>query len=486
MPKSETSLNELLRDIRRIEEHREVLTENKIRAMYRSLMDDLDTFLAKGYKKYADDEGRFYLSYLDAQNKRAKFLQEIVENVDNLSPELKKEMLDLVENVYTESYKGMVEAVQKADTGKKLETATKGLSVRPEVIKQAVNNNISKLTLPLVLEKHRAEIIYQIQQELNIGLMNGDRYEKMAKRISERLDVSYSKAMNIARTETHRNIESGLMDCGENLNDKLQGSDHIYAVTWCTMKDERVRPQQRRKTKKGWKTSYNKNGTNHMVLDGQTVKVGEMFNLGDGVKAKAPSQSGVASHDCNCRCFLEYNLMTPEEFAKATGQTVKAVEQKYYTYLKLYKEEEASIVRYISSDSYKINEDLRNGNKLTEDMEVFKKTLDNALKKMPEYKGTVTRSLQFMYDDDLETFLKEHKADKVVLNKSYISTTKGKGEYNPDGQVQMIIKSKKGRDVSMVNEAENEVLFERNSKFKVKDVYQKDGKTYIEVEEVTD
>ena len=44
------------------------------------------------------------------------------------------------------------------------------------------------------------------------------------------------------------------------------------------MNDERVRPQQRRKTKKGWKTSYSKNGANHMKMEGVTVAVGEQFD----------------------------------------------------------------------------------------------------------------------------------------------------------------------------------------------------------------
>ena len=45
-------------------------------------------------------------------------------------------------------------------------------------------------------------------------------------------------------------------------------------------------------------------------------------DLGGGVTAAAPSKSGVAAHDCNCRCYLEYNLMTAEEFAKVTGKNV--------------------------------------------------------------------------------------------------------------------------------------------------------------------
>lgn len=90
MPKSTTSLSELLHEVRRIEEHREVLTNKKIRAIYKSLMDDLDAALAKGYKQYADGDGRLFLSYLNAQNKRAKFLEEIVANVNGISPQIKK------------------------------------------------------------------------------------------------------------------------------------------------------------------------------------------------------------------------------------------------------------------------------------------------------------------------------------------------------------------------------------------------------------
>ena len=329
MPKSKTSLNELLYDIRRIEQHREVLTESKIKSIYQSLMKDLNAFVANEYTKYADTDGRLYMSYLDAQNKRAKFLQEVINNVDSVSPAIREEMETLIDMTYQKSYEGMAKAVLKADTEGKLANITKDISVRPEVLKQAVANNISKLTLPTVLERYRAEVIYQIQQELNIGLMQGDRYEQMAKRISDRVGVSQSKAMNITRTETHRNIESGFMDCAENLQQSLDGSDLIYAAIWRTMKDERVRPQQRRKKKSGgWKTTLSRSGANHMKMEGVTVKAGDLFDLGDGVKAKAPSKSGVAAHDCNCRCFLEYKLMTVDEFAKATGKSVGEVLNK--------------------------------------------------------------------------------------------------------------------------------------------------------------
>lgn len=323
------SLEKLLHEVRRIEEHRVELTENKIKSIYRSLNKDLSAFIAEEYVKYADKDGKLFLSYLDSKGKRAKFLSEIVKNVDGISPLVKEQLNALVDATYEKTYKGIAKAVKEADDTKELLSGTDTL-VRPEVLKQAVNNNIEKLTLDAVMEKHRAEIITDIQQTLTVGLMTGDRYETMAKRIQERLGVSYSKASNIARTESHRNIESGLMD-GAKETAKIieQDGDLIYAATWRTMKDSRVRPQQMRKTKKGWIKTMSRNGANHMKMEGVTIKVGEKFKLESDVYAECPGMSGTARNDCRCRCFLQYSLMTVAEFAKATGQTEAEVRKKY-------------------------------------------------------------------------------------------------------------------------------------------------------------
>lgn len=322
------SLDDLLHEIRRIEEHRVTLTEKRIKSIYQSLMKDLNSFVSEQYVKYSDQDGRLYLSYLDSKNKRAKFLEEVVRKVDGISPQVKQEMLDLVDKTYEKSYKGIANAILGADDTKGLMAFTDTL-VNPDVLKSAVKNNIEKLTLPAVMEKHRAEIVADIQQTLNVGLMQGDRYETMAKRIEERLGVSYSKASNIARTESHRNIESGMMDGAKETSKALEGSDLIYAATWRTMRDSRVRPQQRRRTKSGWKTTISKNGANHQKMEGVTIKVGEQFQLEPDVFAECPGMSGTARNDCRCRCFLKYSLMTIEEFAKATNQSADAVRQKY-------------------------------------------------------------------------------------------------------------------------------------------------------------
>ena len=315
MPKAKTSLNELLHEIRRIEEHRTVLTEKKIRKIYKSLVKDLNNFLAEYYAKYADKtDGTLTIAKLQEKMKFAKFLEEIENNVNFFTPKVKREIEDLVDRTYKACYEGMNKAVSEADDVKELVGASE-LNVRPEVMKQAVENNISKLTLKPLLEKNRQEIIYDIKQALTVGLMTGQRYDTMANKILEKVDFSYGKAIRVTRTETHRNVEAGFNDCAQEIAKGLEGSDIVYTKTWITMKDERVRPQVMYKTKSGWKKKISRNGANHVKMEGQIQKVEDPFIFSDGNKGMYPGDISLpASQVCNCRCTLEHKFMKREEF----------------------------------------------------------------------------------------------------------------------------------------------------------------------------
>ena len=321
MPKAEQSLNDLLHEIRRIEQSREVLTEKKIRKIYKQLLKELNHFLADEYLKYSKD-GILTVAMLQEKSRYAKFLEEIESHVNNLTPEIVALIKNTVEDTYTACYKGMSESVLKAKDTKSALNYLKDLSIRPEVMKRAIENPVSGLTLPDILEKNRKEVIYDIKQQVNIGLMNGDRYETTAKKVAERLDISYGKATNIVRTETHRVTESGFMDCAKDISDSLDGSGLVYTAAWRTMKDERVRPQHRYRTKSGWKTSISRNGANHQKMEGVIMQVGDKFQIEPNVYAECPSTSGTARNDCRCRCFLEYTLMSVEKFEELTGKSV--------------------------------------------------------------------------------------------------------------------------------------------------------------------
>ncbi|WP_335942336.1 minor capsid protein [Fusobacterium polymorphum] len=147
--------------------------------------------------------------------------------------------------------------------------------------------------------------------------------------------------------------------------------------------------------------------------------------------------------------------------------------------------QKSAIMRYIGSDSYKINEALRNGINLTQDQKEWVKVLDEALEKIPVYEGQVTRSLSFQLQgkEALEEFLKLYNIGKEIEYPAYTSATIGE-IYNPSGEVQLTIISKTARNITTLNKGEQEILFERGKKFKVLQRIEIKGKHFIQMEEL--
>lgn len=291
-------LDRLLVQIRRIEEHREKGAEVEIRKTYQALLQDLRHYLSDEYTRYAEDDQLTY-EILQRHGAYARFLEEMEQKINDISPEIRRSIRSTVEQTYEYTYNGMVESVKKVVMNPAIAAGLKACT--PDVIRRAVENPVSKLTLNDRLEKHRKEIVYDIKQNITVGLMNGDRYTTMANRIKQSVDGDYKKAIRIARTETHRVREAGNHDAAVSANGALKDSTTGLQMvkTWRTMKDERVRPAKA----KGRNRQYN-----HRKMDGVTVPVDEEFVFPSGAKTKAPGQSGVAGEDINCRCYLSYGL----------------------------------------------------------------------------------------------------------------------------------------------------------------------------------
>lgn len=139
-------------------------------------------------------------------------------------------------------------------------------------------------------------------------------------------------------------------------------------------------------------------------------------------------------------------------------------------------DEKAALNNYISSDSYKINDDLRR-NKISKNKKQFIKNLDAALAKMPIYHSSKPLQRDYFFDkqEALDDFISNFEIGGVFTDSSYISTSKiyyGQGKET----IHVIIKSSKtGRDISEFNVNEQEVLFPRNSKFRIDDAYVDDN-----------
>lgn len=170
-------------------------------------------------------------------------------------------------------------------------------------------------------------------------------------------------------------------------------------------------------------------------------------------------------------------------FCNETGLS-KDYNRMKVTNNKLNKEEQYAINKYISSDFYPINEKLRNNQELTSTEMELMVNLDNALEKLPTYKGMVTRSLQFD-ENQLKEFLKEHAPNNIVPYEAYTSTTIGE-RYNKDSQVELYIYSQHGVNMLKYNASEQEILYKRNSKFKVKEIEVLNNVYHILLEEINE
>lgn len=103
---------------------------------------------------------------------------------------------------------------------------------------------------------------------------------------------------------------------------------------------------------------------------------------------------------------------------------------------------------------------------------------------MPDYEGDLTRDLFFFDNEALNEFVDSHKVGNIVNYKAYTSTTKA-NSYNDMANVRIYINnSKKGKDISSIGLDEEEVLYQRNSEFVVKDKGKNKVCDWIVLEEI--
>lgn len=316
-----TNLEKYLYQLRRIEAHRTVEAEKEIRKIYKKLLKEMQNYLADIYTKYSEDDVLSYAGLARA-GMEARFLEEVELRINGITPEVAGLINTTVTQTYEACYTGMQAAVIKAAGNRQaLITAFATVAaVTPDIIKRAVNNPVSGLTLKDTLEKHRKEIIYDIKKNIGVGLANGDRFTTMAGRISESLDGDYNKSIRIVRTEAHRVRESGYSDAATELDNALRNANtgFVMAKTWRTMNDERVRPARA----KGKAKQYN-----HIKMEGVTIPQNELFELPSGATCICPSQTGVAGEDINCRCYVSYDLVEESKLTKGNKSEEKPMQQ---------------------------------------------------------------------------------------------------------------------------------------------------------------
>lgn len=440
----------------------------EIKKIYQNMMDQISDEIYAFYSKYASDTGITMAEAIKRANKldMEEYSRKAKKYVEekNFSEQANAEMklynmtmkvnrLELLKaNIGLELVSGHDELekfFQEELEGKTIEELERlagilGDSIQnnKEFAESIVNASFHNATFSDRIWMHQDLLKNDINNLLQTGLIQGRNPNLLARDLRKRFNVKLSDAERLMRTEMARvQIDAQMKSYVANGIDEFEyiacGGSDVCDIC--------------------------------KKLDGKVFKVSKMM-----ISENAPPMHP----NCHCSTGVHIDNKEYEDWLNyiESGGTTKE-------WNSLTKENKHAINSYVSSSSYFINDILRNGYKLDDEQKEIVKNLDDALNKMHPYEGDLTRSVYFYDVQSFDNFLKEYEVGKILTIKQYLSTTKG-DVYNPEAQVQLkILNSKNGINISAFNNSEDEVLYKRNSKFKVIRIYIENDVTYIELEE---
>jgi len=231
------------------------------------------------YEKYSQDGSLTYAD-MTKYNRLLNLEKEIRDELYNFTGANAKRIKTLIGDVYEESFFRTAFAIE-AEAQVKLAYGM----LNPEVIKASIQNPLSGMKLDERLEKNRDNIITNVRQQITQGLVQGESYPRMAKRIKTVLESDAQKAIRVVKTEAHRVQQESRLASMQHAADK--GIKMVKV--WMATLDGTVRDT-------------------HGRLDGQKVAIDEEFYIGR-LHAKAPGHFGDPAEDINCRCTIRAELV---------------------------------------------------------------------------------------------------------------------------------------------------------------------------------
>ena len=440
----------------------------EIKKIYQNMMDQISDEIYAFYSKYASDTGITMAEAIKRANKldMEEYSRKAKKYVEekNFSEQANAEMklynmtmkvnrLELLKaNIGLELVSGHDELekfFQEELEGKTIEELERlagilGDSIQnnKEFAESIVNASFHNATFSDRIWMHQDLLKNNISSLLQTGLIQGRNPNVLARDLRRRFNVKISDAERLMRTEMARvQIAAQMKSYAANGIDEFEyiacGGSDVCDIC--------------------------------KKLDGKVFKVSKMM-----ISENAPPMHP------NCHCSTGVHIDNKEyedwlNYIESGGATKE--------WNSLTKENKHAINLCFIIFFYFINDILRNGYKLDDEQKEIVKNLDDALNKMHPYEGDLTRSVYFYDAQSFDNFLKEYEVGKILTIKQYLSTTKG-DVYNPEAQVQLkILNSKNGINISAFNNSEDEVLYKRNSKFKVIRIYIENDVTYIELEE---
>lgn len=261
-------------------------------------------------RKYKEVDSQLFNTYKDALKEIKQRLQMYINAYDQLSFSKRLEVERLfnvakeMDNILTTAGSKVEDIIKDYSTDQAIQgyngvwyqleqsqNITMGMPViNHDYIATIVNKPVAGKTLSKRLYQNRKKLAKVTSDAIINGMLSGEGYKVIAKRISDLTEASYKQSLRIARTEAGR-TQSITTQKGYEESEKL-GIE--MEKTWLATLDRKTRHD-------------------HQILDGQTVGIKKKFKI-HNYEAEGPRLFGVAKEDVNCRCttIIKVNGISPE------------------------------------------------------------------------------------------------------------------------------------------------------------------------------
>lgn len=325
---------------------------------------------------------------------------------------------------------------------------------------------------------NKDKLLQNLNTELSQCIIRGASPQEAIKNLAHKMDVSQSQAGNLIMTEMAAVSSRAQQDCFTEL-----GIERFEIVATLDSHTSDICQEMDGKSfdMKEYEVGVTAPPFHPRCRTTTVPYFDDEFTIGEERAARDPETGRTVYVDGDLT-YPEWKKRYVEGGEKGTEPIVKKPNSDI---IELTDAEQLALNQYVSFDFYPINEKLRNGVTLTQLESHMVEQLDSALQKMPLYNGNLSRSLYFRGEEDaVREFLKGFSVGEEIYFDEFLSTTCGDELYNPDGEIQIYIEnSSRGRDITSINSAEKEILYERKSKFKVLNVTEHAGKYWILLEE---
>lgn len=303
----------LARGFKQVDRVADQLTARRLKRellpLYRESLDEIRKKLAALYESHAVD-GALTYTEVAKYNRLANLEKAVAKEIQALGAKVKPRVKTTISQVYQESFYRTAFVIEK-----EVQAKLKFGQLPKKQIEAAI---VSPFGWPDSVQDSMRTALRQVRNEITRGLIQGEAYPDVAKRVAERMGVAASRAETIVRTEAHRARELGKIESLEHAFE--QGVD--MTKVWDSALDDRTRDS-------------------HQELDGQEVPMfdedgepGQFVNPETGDTAEYPGDFGVASEDINCRCSVRGQIAGYEPQVRRSKEDGVIPYQTYKEYAK--------------------------------------------------------------------------------------------------------------------------------------------------------